>query len=117
VLVVYYGKEGVDYVVEGELTQFGGRIFNMIREGVGLIVGSWLDDNIGCEVGDGSVMLFWWDVWLEGGALKVRVKRLYDLSENKLATILKMNLLGWGVDGEACKWRGLLVMEEDHVRE
>jgi hypothetical protein len=40
--------------------------------------------------------LFWWDRWIEGDTLKSRFSRLFDLSNNKLATVTDMYLLGWG---------------------
>jgi len=54
----------------------------------GLGVGTWFLDNLGCIFYDGSTTLFWWDPWLNESALKDRFIRLFDLDENKLATIL-----------------------------
>jgi len=62
-------------------------------------VESCVNDNIGGEVGDGSSTLLWWDLWVEGGTLNVRLYRLLYLSDNKMATVREMNLLGWG-EGE-----------------
>jgi hypothetical protein len=53
---------------------------------------------------------------LEGGVLKDRFIRFFELPENKLVSVLDMSLLGWEEDGEACKWRRrLLAWEEEHV--
>jgi len=43
---------------------------------------------------------------------------LYELSDNKLVTVTKMNSLGWGVGCEAWIWgRRLFAWEEDQVKE
>lgn len=69
-------------------------------------------------MGDGSSTLFCSDPLLDGRQLNVRFRRLYDLFENKLATLTKMNSLGWEVDEEAWFWRRkLLTWEEDQVKE
>ena len=39
---------------------------NNIIEGLGMLDGGWLTDNISCKVGGGSSTLFWKDPWLEG---------------------------------------------------
>lgn len=59
-------------------------------EGVGLRVGSWLEDNIGREVGDGSSTMFWRDHWLDGVPFSVRFGRLYELADNILTTLVEM---------------------------
>ena len=49
--------------------------------------------------------------------MNVRLIRLYDLSDNKLVTVTKMNSIGWGVGCEACICgRRLLAWEEDKVK-
>lgn len=35
------------------------------------------------------------DPWLDGTSLKVRFSNLFDLAENKRATVAEMNKLGW----------------------
>jgi hypothetical protein len=50
-------------------------------------------------VGDGLGTLFWRDLWLEGGTLKSRYNRLFDISINKMATVSDMFLSGWGEGG------------------
>lgn len=53
---------------------------------------------------------------MEGGVLKDRFIRLFELSENKLVSVLDISLLGWEENGEACKWcMQLLAWEEEHV--
>jgi len=39
-------------------------IVNKIREGVILVDGGWMNDNISRDVGDDSSTLFWRDPWL-----------------------------------------------------
>jgi hypothetical protein len=67
-----------------------------IQGGVGDGVGNWFNNHLRHEVGNGIRTLFWWDPWLEGGTLKNRFSRLFDLSNNKLMTVSDMFLLGWG---------------------
>lgn len=40
--------------------------------------------------------MFWIYHWLDGRPLKERFSRLFDLAENKRATIVEKNDLGWG---------------------
>jgi len=89
---------------------------NTIREGVGVLDGGWLTDNISRKVGDGSSTLFRKDPWLEGISLEVWYHRLFELTVNKLVTVAEMFSLGWGLNGEAWKWqRWLFVWEEEMV--
>lgn len=37
----------------------------------------------------------WWDPWLEGRTLKDRFNHLFELAENKVVSVLEMNLLRW----------------------
>jgi len=57
-------------------------------------------DNIVREVGDGVSTL-----WVGELPLELRFRRLFDLADNKLVFVAEMHFLGWGVDGEAWKWR------------
>jgi len=66
------------------------------REGVGMGVGNWVDDNIRRNVVDEYFRLSWIDFWIDGEALSVRFKRLHELSENKMATVREMKT----IDGE-----------------
>jgi hypothetical protein len=43
--------------------------------------------NITKRVGDGMFMLFWKDSWLDESTLEACFSRLFELSDNKLATI------------------------------
>ncbi|MCH99721.1 kinesin-like protein, partial [Trifolium medium] len=64
------------------------------------------------KVGDGSDTLFWTDPWLVDSPLCVRFGRLFELTENKAATVAEMSLLGWGVGGQAWglgEWQALLL--------
>jgi len=62
--------------------------------------------------------LFWKDLWIGELLLEVRFRRLFELADNKLVTIAKMHCFGWGVNGEAWKWRKrLFALEEELVRE
>jgi hypothetical protein len=70
-----------------------------IQRGDGEGVGRWFTEHIRREVGDGMETLFWWDPWLKGGILKDRFSCLFYLSDNKLATVAGMFLLGWWEGG------------------
>ena len=70
-----------------------------MHEGVGLGAGSWLENNIGREVGDGSSTLFWRDQWLDGVPFNVRFRRLYQLNDNKLTALADV-FFRLGVNGE-----------------
>lgn len=76
---------------------------NNIREGVGLVDWGRLLDNICRKVGDESSTLFWNDPWLDGRSLKDSFRSLFELADNKLATVAEMFSLGWGVNDEAWK--------------
>jgi len=56
-------------------------------------------------VGNGRDTYFWADPWLDGTALSVRFRRLYDLSANKNRTVEEMYAKGWGDGGEVWEWR------------
>ena len=89
-----------------------------MREGVGLGVGNWFDDNIKRVVGNGRNTFFWTDNWLGGAPLKLQFNRLYELSVHKECTVEEMANLGWEEAGNAWGWRRhLLAWEEDSVRE
>lgn len=65
-----------------------------IREGVGMGVGNWFDDNIHRVVGGGGTTYFWTDNWVGNVPLRVRFSRL-DLAENKWVTVEDMVRRGW----------------------
>ena len=52
-------------------------------------------------VGDGYITIFRKDAWLDGVPFLVKFSRLYELTENILATVTEMNNLGWGVNEDA----------------
>jgi len=59
-----------------------------------------LVDNIGYVVEEGSSTQFWRNPWMEQGLLDVRLRRLYELTENKLVSVAEMFSLSWGMEGE-----------------
>ena len=75
------------------------RHINQIRSGVGLADARWLVDNIVGKVGDGRTTMFWEDPWLDDVPLAVSYSRLFELSKNKLTTVMEMFVLGWGLMG------------------
>ncbi|GAU45305.1 hypothetical protein TSUD_300340 [Trifolium subterraneum] len=84
--------------------------------GGGLVEPRWMLDNIVRRVGDGCSTMFWLDPWVDERPLAGSFSRLYVLAENKLITVAEMAELGWGVGGEAWKWRRrLLAWEEELV--
>ncbi|CAI8594216.1 unnamed protein product [Vicia faba] len=78
---------------------------NRTRQGVRLSDTGWWLNNVERVVGNGENSLFWRNPWLEGGLLIDRFQRLYDLSEYKEASVVKMFELGWGVGGDAWSLR------------
>jgi len=65
-----------------------------------------------------GILCFGVDPWLDDCPLARSFGRLYYLADNKLATVSEMFELGWGVGGEAWKWRRrLLAWEEGLVLE
>lgn len=80
-----------------------------------MVDGRWSLDNIDQKLGDEASTLFWKDPWTDGIPLNVRFSRLFNLVENKLASITKMNKLGWGGNGEAWKWRRRLFAWDEEL--
>lgn len=88
-----------------------------IKEGIKLVHGGWLFDNINWRIGDGSYTLFWINHWLDGTSLNVRFSRQFDLVKNKRVTIVEMNELK-GKNSESWKWlRRLFAWEKELVGE
>ncbi|KEH33869.1 hypothetical protein MTR_3g053110 [Medicago truncatula] len=55
---------------------------------------------------------------MEDVALKVMFSLIFELSDNKMATVAEMEHFRWGEIGEAWKWcRPLRAWEEDQLRE
>jgi len=57
-------------------------------------------------------------LWICELPFELRFRRLFDLADNKLVFVTEMHFLGWGVNGEAWKWRRrLFAWEEELARE
>jgi len=83
VLKARYGEEGGHLREGGSESSIWWRTVVGIREGVGLGVRSWFDDNVRQVVGGGGTTYFWTDNWVGGVPLRVRFPRLFALAENK----------------------------------
>ncbi|GAU27573.1 hypothetical protein TSUD_30050 [Trifolium subterraneum] len=57
--------------------------------------GGWFGECITKKVGDGVETFFWTDPWVAGIPLCERFGRLFDLAENKSASVAEMFSLGW----------------------
>lgn len=62
-------------------------------------MGTWFRDSLLLKVRNGSSNLFWVDRWVGDFPLRVRFRRLFYLSENKLLTMAQMFHLGWDEGG------------------
>jgi len=80
-----------------------------VRDGVGLGIGSWFEDNIRRVVGNGRNTFFWTDNWLGGVPLRLQFSRLFELSVRKDCTVEDMARLGWEEDGNGWIWRRRLL--------
>ncbi|GAU10307.1 hypothetical protein TSUD_421680, partial [Trifolium subterraneum] len=88
------------------------------RDGIGLSIGRWFENNISRKVGNGEGTLFWKDSWLEGGSLSTRFNRLFELALDKNITVADMYRRGWDAGGNGWRWRRhLFAWEEDLVLE
>jgi len=66
-----------------------------IRDGIGESEEGWFAERVSKRVGDGTSTFFWYDKWLEDVSLRTRFSRLFNLSNNKLCTVVDMfNLVG-----------------------
>jgi hypothetical protein len=118
VLKAKYGEEGGRVRFEEGVGSVWWRSLNRVRSGAGLLDSRWLKDNLIRKIGNGREALFWKDPWLDDCSLARLFGRLFDLAENKLITVHDMYEAGWGVGGEAWKWRRrLYAWEEDLVLE
>ncbi|GAU15013.1 hypothetical protein TSUD_48080 [Trifolium subterraneum] len=118
VLKAKYGEEGGRVRFEEGVGSVWWRSLNRVRSGAGLLDSRWLKDNLIRNIGNGRETLFWKDPWLGDCSLARSFGRLFDLAENKLITVHDMYEAGWGVGGEAWKWRRrLYAWEEDLVLE
>jgi len=110
--ILWYRVLKARYEQEGERLKEGGRESSSwwrmmcgIRNGVGLGVGSWFDDNLRRVVGGGRDTYFWTDNWVGGVPLRVRFPRLFELTDNRWSTVEEMERRGWENGGEAWGWR------------
>lgn len=116
VLRARYGEEGGRLKEGGRESSLWWRMICGIRNGVGLGVGRWFDDNIRRVVGGGGDTYFWTDNWVGGVPLRIRFPRLFELVVNKWATVEDMERRGWEVGGDAWVWRRRLhAWEEESV--
>ena len=66
-----------------------------IRDGVGDEGDGGFGRMVSRRVGDGENTLFWFDRWAGNVPLCQRFSRLFNLAENKLASVASMFSLGW----------------------
>lgn len=76
-----------------------------IRDGVGEEGDGWSAGMMSWKVGDGETTFFWLDQWVGDVLLCRHFSRLFNLAENKLASVASMCSLGWEVGGGAWQWR------------
>jgi hypothetical protein len=81
------------------------RGISKIRDGDGAVGGGWFQESIGRRVGNGEDTFFS-DGSVAGGVLlSVKYRCLFDLSNNKSASVAVMCELGWEEEGAAWQWR------------
>jgi len=118
VLKARYGEVGGKIQGGGREVSGWWRMMCKVREGVGLGVGNWFNDNIRRVVGNGSGTFFWTDNWMGGVPLKIQFSRLYDLSVHKECSVVDMERWGWEEGGNEWVWRRrLLTWEEESMME
>ncbi|GAU46317.1 hypothetical protein TSUD_243380, partial [Trifolium subterraneum] len=115
VLRAKYGEEGGRVRFSEGVGSSWWRGLNSVRSGVGLRDDRWLLDNIRKKVGGGRGSLFWLDPWLEDSPLSRSFSRLYVLAVDKNILVADMFAAGWGVGGEAWKWRRRLFAWEEEL--
>ncbi|GAU25950.1 hypothetical protein TSUD_16880 [Trifolium subterraneum] len=115
VLRAKYGQEGGKVRFREGVGSSWWQALNSVRMGAGLVDTRWLLDNIRRKVGDGRNTSFWLDPWLDDGPLQRSFSRLFELSENKEATVADMIVAGSGVGGEAWQWRRRLYAWEEEL--
>jgi len=77
-----------------------------IRDGVGDEGEGWFAGLVLRKVGDGATTSFWLDRWVGDVPLSRRFSLLFNLAENKLATVAFMFSLGWEEGVERGSGRG-----------
>ncbi|CAJ2644200.1 unnamed protein product [Trifolium pratense] len=86
-----------------------------IRDGGGQAGRGWFRECVSRQVGDGSDTFFWTDPWVDGISMRERFGRLFDLAENKSASVAEMFMRGWEAGGEAWEWRRQLRAWEEEM--
>jgi len=97
VLKARYGEEGGRLLDGGENRSAWWRMMCGIRIGVGLGMGNWFEDNVRRVVGGGNTTYFWLDNWVGGVPLRIQFPPLFDLAENKGASVREMAMRRWGL--------------------
>ena len=86
--------------------------------GVGLVVGSWFEDNVRRVVGGGRDTCFWTDNWVGGVPLRVRFPTFLSWLKTSARRWRIWSGAGGGRGGDAWGWRRRLhAWEEESVRE
>ncbi|GAU12254.1 hypothetical protein TSUD_02210 [Trifolium subterraneum] len=101
ILAARYGEVAGRLTVGGRGGSVWWREMSRIRDGEGVVGGTWFADGIDRRVGDGADTLFWSDPWLGGIPLCVRYRRLFDLATKQSISVAEMCALGWEEGGVA----------------
>ncbi|MCH81729.1 receptor-like kinase, partial [Trifolium medium] len=104
VLAARYGVERGRLRAGGVRGSSWWREIVQIRDGGGELGGGWFGEYSVKRVGDWSDTFCWTDPWVEGTPLCERFRRLFDLAENKSASVAEMFSLGWGTGVAAWAW-------------
>jgi len=107
VLAARYGVE------EGRLLEGGREASMWWRDIAAMRMEEWFENHVSRLIGNGEKTAFWTDVWCGDEEFRVRFNRLYELSLFKGVLVSKMCHLGWGMDGEAWRWRRRLFVWEE----
>jgi hypothetical protein len=99
VLKARYGEEGGRLKEGGQESSSWWRMMCGVRNGVGLGMGSWFEDNFRRVVGGGIDTYFWNDNWVGEVPLRVHFPRLFELAENKWAKVEDMERRRWEEGG------------------
>ena len=118
VLVARYGAVGGRLEVGGRSGSYWWQEVGRIRDGDDDMGDGWFGNSVLRRVGDGAETLFWTHRWIGGTPLCVRFPRLFDLTENKDASVATLFSLGLMHGGEGWRWRRRLwAWEEDLLEE
>jgi len=109
VLSARYGVEGGHVLDGGSEVSYWWRDIAVVRKE------AWFGDNISCSIRNGTCTSFWSDAWVGGVSFRNRFSRLLDLSEFKGETVSEVCQLGWGVEGDAWRWRRRLFAWEEEL--